>query len=602
MYLTPYRHPICIKRTLLCIVLVLCSYGICAINQTHERKSNYIIIDPQKNIEDQFVVENGYYVINSNVSANVLKVPNGSTIAFQGGSITCKEIHLNDTYLEGRVRIIYNGKSKGYLKGTLCNDHIYTKWFEGYDDLFDLINHIIDDNRSNKTIHVEKGNYFVQKQLLIDNKNELSFDFGGARFFDGVNSYNKVLNCPNSMIWIRASSNICLSFFEYTTSKQRLFTDNGVSVILIGSYVQDWDKDTYNITVEKIKGIGNLILNTNSGLSKNGFITVLGNVYNVNISNIQYDGDLSYCVNVEYGFRPLKKSQYQKKYNINLPDYYGVHPYNIVVQNVLGRNAPNCTGFLRMSSSYNVIFENCYGYNVNNFVYLYNGDDSINRVNGSAIVRNCVSYINDDYEGQTLAGLSIFHTYSNPTTKIEHNDEINHHMSFVIENCEFQGLLRLGKNGYGIRVSGGDGQTLFKNVTIKNYALGAKLSGAYPRKKVGGLAFNNCSFLNNKSSMELYTITDVQIVGCIFKTGYNHTTNTSVDNQIYMESETDNIFISNCYFEYLTPNSQASFISSTWKAGSNTTINNCTFVGNNVYALRLPTKIVDKNSVGFNIR
>ena len=255
-----------------------------------------------------------------------------------------------------------------------------------------------------------------------------------------------------------------------------------------------------------------------------------------------------------------------------------------------------------MSSSYNVLFENCYGYNVNNFVYLYNGDDSINRVNGSAIVRNCVSYINDEYKGETLTGMAILNTNLNPNTKEKHKEKIMHNRTYVIENCEFQGLQRLGKNGYGIRVSGGEGIITFNNVTVKNFALGAKVSGDYPKIKKGGLMFNNCLFENNKSSMEIYAIRDILISACIFRTDYNHTLNTAADNQIYFESDVDNICIRNCLFENLVPNSVASFIATTWKTGKNTTIQDCTFIGNNSKALRIPPFIKDTNSVGSNIR
>lgn len=561
-----------------------------------------IVLNSNMPLNAQLKVENAYYVVNSDLKGDDVVIPKGSTISFQGGSIQCNTIHFNDTFLEGRAKIRFVGKSQSGLFGSVSNEHIYTKWFEGFNDLFILLNQILTENAKCKSIYVEESEYTVQHQLYIKDKSNIDIDFGGSTIIDATKGYCKEMQRPNPMMWIRSSTNIGISNFNYIVSENRFFSDVTTMAILVGSFYQDWNADTHNITIKNINGSGNLVLEGAYGKSYNGFISILGNVHNVNIENIHYDGDLHHCVNVEYGFRPLPHDDYLRIFRMKIPDYYGIHPYNITIRNIVGKNAPNCKGFLRMSSSYNVIFENCYAYNVNNFVYLYNGDDSINRVNGSAIVRNCVSYINDEYRGVTLTGMALLNTNLNPQTKEKHKEKIKHNMTYIVENCEFQGLQRLGKNGYGIRVSGGEGMITFNNVTVKNFALGTKVSGDCPQIKKGGLIFNNCLFENNKSSMEIYSIKDMTVFGCIFRTNFNHTSNTAADNQIYFESDTDNICIRNCLFESLAPNSAASFIATTWKTGKNTTIQDCTFIGNTSKALNIPTFIKDTNSVGSNIR
>lgn len=404
-----------------------------------------IVLNSNMPLNAQLKVENAYYVVNSDLKGDDVIIPKGSTVSFQGGCILCNAIHFNDTFLEGRVKIKFVGKSQSYLFGSVSNEHIYTKWFEGFNDLFGLINQIIKDNAECKRLHVKTSEYTIQQQLYIKDKSYLGIDFGGSTIIDATKGYCKEMQRPNPMVWIRSSTNVDISNFNYIVSDNRYFSDVTTMAILVGSFYQDWNSEAYNIDIKNIHGRGNLVREEVFGKSYNGFICVLGNVHNVNIENIHYDGDLHHCVNVEYGFRPLSHDDYVKTFKMNIPDFYGIHPYNINIRNVVGKNAPNCKGFLRMSSSYNVVFENCYGYNVNNFIYLYNGDDSINRVNGSTTVRNCVSYINDEYKGETLTGMAILNTNLNPNTKEKHKEKIMHNMTYVIENCEFQGLQRLGK-------------------------------------------------------------------------------------------------------------------------------------------------------------
>lgn len=560
-----------LRQSFLSIIMLLTGFGL-----TPEAIGKYILLNPSKTLSSQMTLSDCTYEIRDDFSlrGSTLTVPQNCTFVFRGGSISDGAITFNNTWLDGNVNI--HLKSAGLVKGGIANETIFTKWFNvKNDELFLLMNALLPYN-PHKTYCIETSTYTITTPLVIRNISDAVFDFRGATIIDQTQGESVLLHRPNPMIHIRMSHNIEIRNLVYQVSPKRYFSTTGTSAIWIGAGSNDWDKDCYNIRINNITGKGDLLRSVKGGTSANTLLGCVGNIHNIELSNVDYDGDVASLCNFEWGLLPADSGTYQRR-GIKIPEKYGLHPFNITVKNVVGRNAPNSSGYIRFSSCYNVLVENCYGYNVNSLVMLYNGDMSIARVNGSAIVRNCVSYINDEYKGKSLSGILILNTYEDPVSSKKHNVDIDHNMSYMIENCEFQGIP--GIIGNGIRVLGGDGNVIFTNVTVKNYTLAAKLSGAVGHDKKGGLAFNNCLFINNTSSIELYSLDNCVFQSCIFRNNISHSKNKIGDSQVAVYSGVNGFSLRDCVFEDNSKSNKAAFVSFEQKDNVKALIENCSFTG-----------------------
>ena len=564
---------------------------------TQRAAGKYIVVDPSKSIVSQLREESCAYEIRDNfkLGGQILKVPTNCSLIFRGGSISGGSVVFNSTYLDGNVDISI--KQGGTVKGSIVNEIVYTRWFNVKDDaLFVLLNSLLPDN-PHKTYCIETGVYTITSPLLIRNLSDAVIDFHGATLIDETQGESALLHRPNPMIHIRTSHNIEIRNVVYKVSDKRYFSKTGTAAIWLGYGANDWNSDIYNIRLCNITGEGDLVKSVKGGTSSNMLISGVGNMHNITLEDIVYDGDVASLINFEWGLLPSDTKTYKER-GINLPSQYGIHPYNLTIRNVFGKNAPSCTGYLRLSSCYNAVIENCYGYNVNSFVMLYNGDFSISRVNGSAIVRNCASYINEGYNGKSLSGLLIFNTYVDPVSSKKHTGELAHNMSYIIENCEFQG--KQGLQGNGIRVLGGDGNVVFNNVTVKNYTMAAKLSGAEGHNKIGGLAFNNCLFLNNTSSVELYSLDNCVFKGCIFRSDVSHAKNRIGNSQVAVYSGVNGFSLQDCVFEDNSKNNKAPFVTFEQRDNVKALIENCSFTGSKADAPIVLPKTVSLNECKIN--
>lgn len=538
--------------------------------------AKYIIIEPEKSIYSQMKYDNCTYEIRDEISleGKILNIPASSSLFFRGGSLKGGSICFDNTYLDGDVRIAF--EENATIKGNIKNETIYTRWFQIEDmQLFLLLNSLIPDNK-HKGYIIKTGEYRVRTPLILRDLSDVSLDFNGSTLIDETQGESVLLHRPNPMILIRKSHNVEIRNMNYEVSANRYFSKTGTAIIWMGAASNDWDKDCYNIRISNITGKGNLVKSIKGGISSNMLISGVGNVHNITVENIEYDGDLASICNFEWGLLPAESKVYQQR-GINLPSYYGIHPYNVIVSNVVGRNAPNSTGYIRLSSCYNVTVDNCYGYNVNCLLMLYNGDMSISRVSGGAVVRNCTSYINKDYKGSSLSGIIILNTFEDPVSKKKHSMKLDHNVSYTIENCEFLGYE--GIPGNGIRVLGGDGHVVLTNVTVKNYGMAAKLSGTTDKKKVGGLTFSNCLFLNNQSSVEIYSLDDCTFQGCTFRSNVSHTSRIIGNSQVAIYSGVENFTLRNCIFEDESVSNKAAFVTFEQKENVNATIESCRFMG-----------------------
>ncbi len=552
----------------------------------------YVVLSKSATITSQIKTKESTYEIRDkfDLGGKTLTVPEDCTLLFRGGEICNGQIVFNNTYLDGFVKIALSNKQS--VQGALANDAIYTKWFQiEKNGLPSLLQGLLKDN-ANKVFHIKNGTYVIEEPIIIRKLEGVSFDFHGSTLIDKVKGDNLSLHRANPMIWIRESHNITLTNFNYEVSDNRYFSKAGTAIIWLGAISQDWETDIYGITISNICGKGNLVRKIKGGTSENMFISGVGNMHNIAIQDIQYDGDLATLCNFEYGLPP-GDSKFYKKYKINLPDYYGLHPYNLTIKNIVGKNAPSCTGFIRLSSCYNALVENCYGYNVNSFIFLYNGDMSISRVSGSAIIRNCASYVNEDYKGKSLSGLLVFNTYKDPASGQVHSAAIEHNNSYIIENCEFQGRLNLPGNG--VRVSGGDGNIVLTNVTVKNFGLAAKLTGVKDNRKVGGITLNNCLFENNQSSIELYLLDNCVVQGCEFRSNITHKANKIDNSQIAVYKGVEGLSVRDCIFENSSSSNKASFITFEEKESAKAEISNSRFIGIAEKAVVVPKTVQLEN-------
>lgn len=558
--------------------------------QSNQASAKFIVLDPSRSIHSQLQINECVYEIRNefDLKGKELKIPENSTLVFRGGKLSNGGVSFANTRIEGSACIELGPNCQ--ISGTLENELIYTEWFKLNEkhELTDLLNCLIKSN-INKEIHVQSGTYYISRPLVMRNCSGITIDFNESVIIDNIKGENELLHRPNPTIWVRSSHNIEIRNFIYEVGDERYFSKVGTAIIWIGAISQDWDVDTYGIVLRDLQGRGDIVKKVKGGVSSNMFISGVGNMHNIQVYNIQYDGDLASLCNFEYGLQPATEKEYKSKYKIILPDYYGLHPFNITIKDVVGKNAPSCTGFIRLSSCYNVVVENCYGYNVNSYIYLYNGDMSISRVNGSVTIRNCSSYVNSDYNGKSISGLLLFTTYSNPVDNKEHSGYIEHNTSYLIENCEFQG--KAGLSGDGIRISGGDGNMTFRNVTVKNFDYGTKISGVQNHIKRGGLSFDNCSFIDNNTAVKLYWIEKCSFNGCLFRNSIIHNSDYITDSQIEVYSGVKGISLRDCYFEEKNKNNKGSFLF--FEQNTNAIVENCSFIGSkNEKPIKIPSSVV----------
>ena len=497
----------------------------------------YVVLSSGKDIQNQLTKSEMVYEIRDNFRVKgKLSIPANSTLLFRGGSIVGGDIVFNGTELDGSVSF----SSVNSISGTIANEIILSRWFVDIPDLFRLLNELISNN-DNKRIIISKNKYSVRTPLLIRRRTGLELDFNGATIIDETQGESKLMHRANSMIFIRASNNITIKNLKYEISESRYFGDTGTDIICVGATSADWDEDTYNINLFNIEGSGDLVRSYSKGKQiESGFISFYGNVHDCSVEGLLYNGNVGHLCNIEYGLAPDKAKTYKDKYSIILPDYYGLHPYNIRISNITGVNSPKSSGYLRTSSCYNIIFENCYGYNVNRLFYLYSGDQSINRVNGSVVVRNCASYINEKYDNTSLYGMMIQNVYINPNSKVPHEKGIRHNLSYVIENCEFQGLP--GKGGSGILLTGNDGGVMIRNVTVRNFDSAFDAYADSRQERFCNLIVENCLFEANKKGMKLNGMKSPQISSTRFfsdeKSGA----------QVIIADNSENVSITDCEF------------------------------------------------------
>lgn len=223
------------------------------------------------------------------------------------------------------------------------------------------------------------------------------------------------------------------------------------------------------------------------------------------------NGNWRFGCNFEYGLRPENLED-----NLTLTN--GRHPYNIYVENFNGENLPECTGFLRTASCYNVKFFSCTGFNVPNFIDYYSGDRGISRYSQNVIFELCKSKLDETIiKAQYAVNVVVTSKDGSTGEKLEEWVNRDHQIKFL--NCEFIG--NYVQNSTGVRIVGNAGKTIFEGCTIQHYYFGAwsqwfdntnpNLDSPY------ALVFRDCIFKKNKCDVRQIDVSGVLYDHCTFK-------------------------------------------------------------------------------------
>lgn len=186
-------------------------------------------------------------------------------------------------------------------------------------------------------------------------------------------------NRAKPLFFIYDVDDVEIEGFDYRAAPTRSTLGNDdapTAIIWIGDN-RGGAQPTTNISIRKIKA-KNCVPGTL-------FVSVTGNAHDIEVKQVDITGPCSYGFNAEYGQAATEG------------DRYGMHPYNITVEQFNGYDNPTSVGFLRVASCYNVKFLNCYGKDVASFIYAWAGDRGINRVSQNVLYENCSHYASDNF-------------------------------------------------------------------------------------------------------------------------------------------------------------------------------------------------------------
>lgn len=440
------------------------------LTKTTER---YCVLSKDKPILDQLNQKNTAYEIryDFDLKKSNLTIPEGCDLIFSGGKLKNGTVNLNNCYIEG------NAVFECDIKGCPSNENIYTKWFTKTDtELFVLLRNFCscwyDDksqiitHKNKRIIHIEKSTYTVTEGIELRYEEDLTIDFGGSTIIDDIDVYDKLRHHAYSAISMRESSRIEIKNCNYRMGEKKGKKNGMGAFISIGGPHVSTIQPNFDIKIDNIKG-ESLSTKADELIA----LDVLGNCYNISISNVTWNGRVSSLVNLEYAIGPLTGSEVKKTFGVKewpYPDFYGLMPYNVTISNVYGYDRPTAKyGYIRTSGAYNVNIQNVYCRNVMEAIELFQGDAGNARAAMNITVSNVCSYWGAEMERPNYA-VSVNITRKNPqTSKLNLEDADIAMIRFV--DCDFQDNGK-GKpeEHYLVRVHGNNGMTVFTNCRMRN--------------------------------------------------------------------------------------------------------------------------------------
>ncbi|GEM_PF-6316485 len=487
---------------------------------------DYIVLEKSKPLAQQLTRKNTTYEVRNSFDLKnaSVTIPSGSTLVFAGGNLKNGMVNLNGCYLEGNVAIDCE------ITGCPSNEHIYTKWFTNkdvellvllrnfcscwYDDKSQVITH-----KNKRVIHVEKGTYEVNEGIELRYEQDLTIDFSGSSIIDNIDTYDKLRHHAYSAISMRESRRIELRNCNYQMGEKKGKKNGTGAFISLGGPHVSTIQPCFDIKIDNISG-ESYAAKADDMVA----IDILGNCYNVEVSNVDWKGRVSSLVNMEYAIGPITSTEVKKTFGVKewpYPDYYGLMPYNISVSNVNGYDRPTAKyGYIRTSGAYNVNIQNVYCWNVMEAIELFQGDAGNARGAMNITVSNVCSYWGEEMEKPNYA-VSVNITRKNPQSSKPNLENADIAM-IRFSDCDFQDNGK-GKpeDHYLIRVHGNNGMTVFSNCRMRNSQRAVRIADIINTSLLTHLTkFETCLFDNCTVGLDCQN-SIVSVQDCIFNANKN---------------------------------------------------------------------------------
>jgi hypothetical protein len=359
--------------------------------------------------------------------------------------------------------------------------------------------------------------YKIFDMLEFPSDGNIDINFNGATLLDNVQgTWPARGNAPRALFFINETENISITNFNYDCANTR-YTDplNATEILAVGitaagasAFIDSNNPQTRNIEISNVYA-ENCPINCI-------FVSVLGNALNLKFENFNIIGDCNIGINFEYGLRPDPDYSLLNPNWANIEPYYGLHPYNAIVNGFNGYNNTTCVGFLRVASTYNVQFNNCYGYNVDAFIYTYFGDRGIFRILQNVEFNNCSAFCSETNTSYDQPAVTVIATAVDPATGSPLPAFTKYDYKITFNNCEFQ----TNKAAWGVRFVGMQGACVLNSCVFRDCLVGLRTGQSSPSVTYTSenvLALNDCIFIDNDQDVFLSAIRGVTFTNCKFK-------------------------------------------------------------------------------------
>ncbi|MEE1981343.1 phage tail protein [Shewanella xiamenensis] len=299
------------------------------------------------------------------------------------------------------------------------------------------------------------GNFYIPPGLdfsirfdhaISFTSHECKIDLGGATLIDNVQDrYIEAGIDTGASLLTNVGFNNCGFYnFIYKSLPTRAQgsnipdADTQYWVFRFGAQVGDLVSITENFEFHTIK-----VPNKAEGLA--GFALFIGDIVSPKVRDIEINGEWYFGVNFNWSIRPDWGDK-------------GAVAHGIDIWNIKGRNNLLCKQFIGISGNYALTLNNCFGEDVNNFIYLFNGDLAQSRFNPSVTLNGCNHRIKNAKPSDDLVPLVINQRYEHPSLPV--GDKL--YDSYIINNSQFE------SNGtsYIFRNFGTKGKTTLNNCRL----------------------------------------------------------------------------------------------------------------------------------------
>ncbi|MEY0576534.1 phage tail-collar fiber domain-containing protein [Providencia manganoxydans] len=359
-----------------------------------------------------------------------------------------------------------------------------------------------------RVFSTDNATYLHEDTIDLTGVSGVTLDYGKAIVIDNVQGISTVLSHrakPTYIIYNSAGTTV--ERISHFTAPTRTASGGADPIFWIGGQ-QLGAKVTNSPSVRDV-----VLENTKAGCMP---VAVVGNTRNWKVERIDVYGDSTWGIDVEWGWQGTefnKTAGVPENPDTNQTMDNGQLPYNGKVINFNGYDLQNCKGFLRTAGCYNVKFENCEGYNVHNFIYVYGGDRNPSRFTQNDRFKGCKLKINRQTFLKPTYGITIIFPNLDGTTKDPLPDWTNYDHTVVFDDCEIQGnYINDEIQSCAVRFYACTGAVVFNRCTFSNSYYGVRAeratsNGTYISSNA--LRFNNCIFKKNYQDVKLDAINGV---------------------------------------------------------------------------------------------